>query len=333
MKVGNVSQSVLKRSVLKPLQTKREEVFIQPTIEEKCSGIRISKEDGIVISSTVTFGNEKDLGVYAIAEVINNITSRNAKPIGVDLIIQLPSYAYESRLKTMVELMEQCCKWQNVQIMGIKVSVSPVLNVAMVYATATGTILLETSVVKKNVKANQDIVILNELGIAGALRILDIKKEIREKFTPSFLTPLEQKKKHIFATDVIKQVLQHSVQAIHPIGTEGLLGALWNMGEVQKVGMEIDIKQIPIMQEVIEITECVSINPYQLNSIGSILVMTEDGNALVESLRKQGYTAAKIGKIIDTTERVVYNGSDKRFLDKPSPDEMLKLYEIKEEKL
>ncbi len=329
MKIGNVSQSVLKRSVLKPLQTKREEVFIQPTVEEICSGIRIDETNGVVTSSTVVYGNEKELGIYAIAEVLNNIVARNGDPVGVDIIIQLPTFAYESRLKTMVEIIEQCCKEQNIQVTGIKVTVNPVLNVAMVYATAMGVTKVEKYIQCNDVRANQDIVLINSIGITGALRILEMRKDIKEKFIPSFFNSLENKKTHILAADIIQKIRsEFPVNGVRPIGAEGLYGAIWNMAEVKNMGVEINIKQVPIMQEVIEITECVSINPYQLNSIGSILIMIEDGEKLVEYLTKQGYVAATIGKTKNTTERVIYNGEEKRFLDKPAMDEMLKLYEI-----
>ena len=39
MKIGKVSQTVLKRSMLKPLQFHREEAMLEPSVEEMCYGV------------------------------------------------------------------------------------------------------------------------------------------------------------------------------------------------------------------------------------------------------------------------------------------------------
>lgn len=48
MKIGNVSGTVLKRSILKQLHTVRDESMFEPTSEEMCAGIRV-KESAPVI--------------------------------------------------------------------------------------------------------------------------------------------------------------------------------------------------------------------------------------------------------------------------------------------
>ena len=140
MKIGMVSQSVLKRSVLKPLASKREEVLIEPTVEEVCTGIKHMTGKATLTSSTTIYGDDKDIGVYAIAKVVNNIASRGGETIGIDVNIQLPPHAYESRLKSMVTHMEACCQKHSIQIMGIKVSVNPVVCSSIIYVSAIGSV-------------------------------------------------------------------------------------------------------------------------------------------------------------------------------------------------
>ena len=48
MKIGKVSQTVLKRSILKPLQFHREESLIDPSVEEKCYGIKVGAEEEVL---------------------------------------------------------------------------------------------------------------------------------------------------------------------------------------------------------------------------------------------------------------------------------------------
>lgn len=45
------------------------------------------------------------------------------------------------------------------------------------------------------------------------------------------------------------------VSAMHDITEGGIFGALWEMAEASGVGLEIDLKKIPVRQETIEICE------------------------------------------------------------------------------
>ena len=63
--------------------------------------------------------------------------------------------------------------------------------------------------------------------------------------------------------------MQVGVSAMHDVTEGGVFGALWEMAEASGVGLEIDLKKIPIRQETIEICEFFNLNPYQLISSGS----------------------------------------------------------------
>ena len=59
MKVGNVSQTVLKRSVLKQLHTKRKEILTDLSVEEMCTAVQIRDTEDVVFASAVVSGNSK----------------------------------------------------------------------------------------------------------------------------------------------------------------------------------------------------------------------------------------------------------------------------------
>ena len=133
MKIGKVSQTVLKRSILKPLQFHREEALIEPSVEEMCFGIEVQEDEQVLSSSVCLYGDEKDLGVFALAQVVNDLATRGAETVGASIHIMLPPYAYESRLKAMVEYVEQAGSAHGVQIMCAKAEVSPVISKPVVY--------------------------------------------------------------------------------------------------------------------------------------------------------------------------------------------------------
>ena len=52
------------------------------------------------------------------------------------------------------------------------------------------------------------------------------------------------------------------VSAMHDVTEGGIFGALWEMAEASGVGLEIDLKKIPIRQETVEVCEFFGVNPY-----------------------------------------------------------------------
>lgn len=45
------------------------------------------------------------------------------------------------------------------------------------------------------------------------------------------------------------------VAAIHDASQGGIFGALWDMAEASGIGLDIDLKKLPIRQDTIEISE------------------------------------------------------------------------------
>ena len=115
------------------------------------------------------------------------------------------------------------------------------------------------------------------------------------------------------------------VAAMHDISEGGIFGALWELGQCSGVGLEIDLKKIPIRQETIEICEFFDVNPYKLVSGGSMLMAAEDGNALMQAIRREGGKAVVIGKATDGNDRVLINGEERRFLETTQTDELWRL--------
>ena len=97
------------------------------------------------------------------------------------------------------------------------------------------------------------------------------------------------------------------------------------------VGLEIDLKKLPVRQETIELCEFFDLNPYELSSGGCLLMTAEDGNGLVDALKKEGIPAVVVGKTTDGNDRVLFNEEERRFLEPPKTDQLNKVR--KEEEL
>ena len=248
--------------------------------------------------------------------------------VGANVHIMLPPHAYESRLKAMMEAIARAGSAHAVQILNAKAEVSPVVQKAVVYLDGMGVFKEEELMQSAHALPKQDVVLLKWIGLSGTFRIMREKEEaLKERFVPSFLKQVQNLETEIFSVSEIDMARAYGVSAMHQIGEGGILAALWELSESAGIGLEVDMKQMSIRQETVEICEYFHLNPYQLISTGSILIVAKRGEALVEAYREKGICATMLGKTTKDTARVIWGGEEKRFLDRPAPDELLKIFE------
>ena len=328
MKIGKVSQTVLKRSLLKPLRFKREEAIFETSIEEMCYGIAADPEEQVISADSVLYGNEKDLGVFALAQAINDVATRGAVPIGASVYFMLPPHAYESRLKTMTEYVEEAGQRQGVQILCARAEVSPAVTKAVVHVTVQGLVKKDELLQANMGRAGQDIVLLKWIGLEGTFRVMREKEEeLSKRFVPTFLKQVEELEPEIFSVESLWLARKMGATAMQQITSGGILATLWEMAEASDVGIEVDMKKMSIRQETVEICEYCHLNPYQLTSAGSVLIFTDHGEEMVEKFTELGVQAVLLGRTTQDKAKVILSSGEKRFLDRPAPDELLKIYE------
>ncbi len=124
---------------------------------------------------------------------------------------------------------------------------------------------------------------------------------------------------------VWKMAEEAGASARYLMGEGGFLAALWKMAEASGVGLEVDLRSVPVRQETIEICEIFDMNPYKLLSGGSVLLGIQGGDAFVQELRREGIMAAVIGQTNSGNDRLLYSGGNARYLERPADDEIKKL--------
>lgn len=313
--------------MLKPLQFTREEAMFSPSVEETCYGVTCKENEEILCASAVLYGDEKDLGVFALARVLNDLATRGAEMVGAGIHIMLPPHAYDSRLKAMMEHVETAGCAHGIQILSAKAEISPVVSKAIVYINGVG-ILKKGELMQSSMgKPEQDIVLLKWIGLEGTFRAMREKEtDLKNRFVHTFLNQIKQMESQIFSAKEIEIARQHGASAMHQITEGGILAALWEMAEASGVGLEVELKKMSIRQETVEICEFCHLNPYQLTSVGSVLIFTECGEELVQKYEEAGIQASLLGRTTADAARIILGGEEKRFLDKPATDELLKLY-------
>ena len=326
MKVGKIPENVLKRSVFRQIHTKREEVVLGAGVGEDCAAVKLSEDEMFVISTDPVTGTATDIGHLAIHITLNDLASAGAEPVGVLLTLLLPEDSREEDLKKMMGQIEKACAQAKVQIMGGHTEVTravlqPVINVCGVGKAKTGQ-LISTS----GARPGDDIIATKWIGLEGTSIIAKEKaKDLAARYPLGMIQDAQKFDQFLSVLPEAAVAVKSGVSAMHDVTEGGIFGALWELAESSGVGLEIDLKKIPVKQETIEICEFFDINPYELISSGCMLMASKEGTALLRDLEKAGIHASLIGKATKGNDRVLLNQEERRFLEPPKTDELYKV--------
>lgn len=325
MKIGKIPETVLKRSVFKQISHRRSEVLVRPGVGEDCAMLQVQPDEVIVMSTDPITGTVNDIGTFAVHITVNDIASSGAEPIGILLTIILPEVTSEQELKIIMRDAETVCKELGIEIMGGHTEVSKAVNQPLVSVTGIGKIKKEDMIKTAGLKPGQELVMTKWTGLEGTAIIARDKEEVlKKRFHSDFVERAQGMFDSISVLKEARIARKIGVTSMHDVTEGGIFGALWEVAAASSVGIEVDLKKIPIKQETIEICEVFEINPYMLMSSGCMLMSTDNGNALVEALAKEGISSAIIGKVIEGNDRVIINDEERRFLEPPKTDELYK---------
>lgn len=326
MKVGKVPEAVLKRSVLKQIRTDRPEVLLGASVGEDCAAVALQEDEMFVLSTDPITGTAKDIGHLAIQITLNDLASAGAEPIGVMLTFLLPEKISEAKLRAMMEQAEEAAHAANVQIMGGHTEVTRVVNQPVISVVGVGKAKKGRLISTAGARPGMDVIITKWIGLEGTSIIAKEKEaELLTRYPRSLVDEAKGFDRYLSVLPEAATAVKSGVSAMHDVTEGGIFGALWEMAESAGVGLEIDLKKIPIRQETVEVCEFFDVNPYELISSGSMLMAAADGNGLVRALEAQGIPAVCVGKFTQGNDRVIVSGEERRFLEPPKTDELYRV--------
>ena len=326
MKVGKISEVALKRAVLKQLNNKRDEVLFGGDIGEDCAAMKLDAGEVCVFSSNPVTGAGKIQGALAIYSAVNNLVTSGAEAVGVMMTVLLPENFKESRLAELSEQIEEVCEALHIQVMGGHTEVTMAVNEPVFSVTAIGKVKENELLHARCAKADQDIVMSKWIGMEGSVAIVAAKeKELLERFPKAMIDKIKRMLPNCCVANEAALAVKSGVSAMHDVSSGGIYGALYELSEAAGVGLEIDLRAIPISQETVEICEYLGLNPYYLKSGGSMLMVCDHGQELVRILEKEGIFAAVIGRTTSDNAKAIINEGEVSYLERPKADELLKV--------
>lgn len=328
MRLGNITQTMWKRSVLRQMDTRAGESLIPPSAEEHCSGLTILEGNVVLHAQASATGNASSMGAFAAVRGINDLAAHGAKPETLSVQILLDSATEETELRSLITKLEEVCVLAKVQLACVTVQVNPAVVRPVVFATAYGQVSKGEIMGPWGAVPGQDIVLCGYAGLEGMLHILDESyTELCTRFPPAFMSQAQSMRSSLLTLQAVSGARKAGVTAMLQVGSGGIFGGLWELAEASHIGMEVELGKMSICQETIEICEYYQLNPYQITSAGAILMTTYDGDELIKTLKEAGAKASRLGVSTDKKERVILGGQEVRYLEKTAQDELMRWWE------
>lgn len=291
-------------------------------------------EDMLLSRTGIYYGSMRDIGSLALYAEANNLVSRGVLGGTAEVQITIPEGMDNSRINSIKNHMARGRKYLATKGFTIdSLEVKGWKNRALMVPSVTITLMGRAEIQKRfagaavTAQAGQDILLAGWVGLEGMLRIVGEKEsELRQRFTPAFIQQIKSYENEICGLDKIRAAGNEGISVVRQISEGGIFAALWELASETELGLDLDLKKFAIRQETIEICEFYRLNPYQLTSNGSFLMLAEHGEAAAGVLRRKGIQAAVIGRLTDSNDKVIHNGEDMRYIDRPAPDELMKIF-------
>ncbi len=322
MEIGKIPENVLKRSVLKQLKSRRSEIRCGAGLGEDCAILVSEPEKDLLITTDPVTGFGQDQTLYAIHRAANNIAACGGEPVAAFLSLLLPPSCTEGDLKAVMAQAESVCAGLRIQIAGGHTEVTAAVNRIVLTVTAVGKVKAGCGKAAGTLRPGMELVATKWIGLEGTAFVAkEREEELLERFPAYLVKEAKGFDRYLSVIPEAAAAGKSGVCAMTDVSAGGIFGALWEMAESSGVGLDIDLKKIPIRQETVEICNYLDLNPYEMISGGSLLAGTENGNDLVRALKAEGIWAAVIGKTAAGKDRVVHNGGEKRFLEPAGAEE------------
>lgn len=320
MKTGKLSEAILKRSVLKEIKYNNGSVIEGSKVGQDASVIKLNENMAVAVNSVIL---NCELEAYVgISRVANDVACKGATPRIITTSLVLPTGYTEQRLKKLMRRIDECCTLNGVMLAAGHTETSPLVNAPCITFSCIG----EKAVGSSKIKPGYDIIMTDYAGMEGMFILVNqFKDRIIEHYTERFYDNCVIDYKQLSCVDKIYKALDNGAGYVHNLSSGGVLNGLWELAEYGHCGIDVDMKLIPMKQEIIEICELYELNPYQLASGGSVLIAADSNLKLAGTLQALGVSATVIGRTTEGNERILRNEDEVRYLDEPKMDEILKI--------
>jgi hydrogenase expression/formation protein HypE len=324
---GKVPTEVLQEIVFRNLGAKRDDVVLSPSIGEDAAIVQAGNVVLAMSSDPIT-GAEEWLGWLAVHVSANDVATRGVQPRWFNSIILLPRTSTTELIEKICTQMDKAARQLNVAITGGHCEITPGIDHPIVTGCAIGVAEDGKYVSSSGARVGGCIILTKGTGIEGtAILASDRKIELLEVFDESFVKKAENFFEKISVVkDAITAFRIGGVSAMHDPTEGGVAGGLHELADAANVGFQVYEKEILIPEETRKICAHFEVDPLQLISSGSLLIVAEEEKTdeIISSLSRNGVQASIIGEVTEPAlgRNLVTKAGEKTELVRPVSDHL-----------
>jgi hydrogenase expression/formation protein HypE len=324
---GKVPNKVLEEIVFRNLGAKRDDVVLSPSIGEDAAIVQAGNQLLAVSSDPIT-GAEEWLGWLAVHVSANDIATRGVQPRWFNSIILLPKNSTAELVEKICTQMDKAASQLNVAIIGGHCEVTPGIERPIVTGCAIGVAEKGRYVTCGGARIGDRIILTKGTGIEGtAILASDRRAELLQVFDKKFLNKAEIFFEKISVVkDALTAFRTGGVSAMHDPTEGGVAGGLHELADAANVGFNVHEENILVPEETRKICAHFDVDPLQLISSGSLLIVAEEPKTeeIISSLSKNGVQASVIGEVTEPElgRNLVTKAGEKTALARPVSDHL-----------
>lgn len=318
MRTGRYSYNAQQRSIVRPIQKvqKLAEGFAQ---NYDGAVVQLDKKSVIAASAVMAVQKKEDVAI-AFYRACNTIAAQHGATFLVNVSFVWQEESEEALMAELTAYLAELCQQDKIQLGAVTATVSSFVQCGIVTISAVGSVNANDG--QSANLAGSTLCMAGHAGMAGIGLLASAGEEVLTKqYTQGFIRQAQK-----FLTQLslrpAKEALEGIDSYMYPVQEGGVLNALWNFADGADIGLDIDMRKIPIRQESVEISEFYGINPYQLMGDGACLIASTQPEKVCAVLTQAGIPCCSIGQITDEHARIIRRDDEVRYLDKPAQDEL-----------
>ena len=276
---------MLKQSVLKHVRRRPEGVKEGAAIGYDAAifqnkGDFLAQATGAMSSGWFAEGASVTAGEAAWITAENQLAMAGAVPVGAEILLTMGKNCPEGDIRKVMQGLNAFAAERNIPVLGGNTVHFGTGSDFLIQVVMTGYLEKAQASGLRKPQPGDRVYLLGETGSLGAELLVAAKKEqLKSRFAESYMETMRYRREDFSCKENAFRALQAGAVYLHDVSYGGVYAALYQIAEAAASGIAVRHEGLTIRQSVIELTEELGVNPYQLLGTGGCFAVVPEDRA------------------------------------------------------
>jgi hydrogenase expression/formation protein HypE len=338
--IGKFPLDLIEKIVYPRLGAQRSEILVGPGHGRDNAVIRLGHNQVLVVTadplSMIPALGVQDSAWLSVNLLASDLATCGFPPQFMIVNLSLPPSMSDNEFEEYWRAFHNECKKLGIAILGGHTGRYVGCDYTIIGGGVMMTLAPEKQYLSSNMSKPGDLLIMTKgVAIAATGILARVFPETIEKTHGSAFLKRAQSYFHQFS--VVEDALtaasaglrDEGVTSMHDVTEGGLLGALYELSEAAKIGLEIELSDVIVTEEAKLVCDLFNIDPYSTLSEGTLIISVkpEKAQKVLQALKLKRIKSKIIGKVTDLQDgRWITKNGVREALKKPSFDPYWEAY-------